>query len=180
MSKTHLQRWAPQDYRTSRVRARSATTRDPVLRLVYLEALNALWEAGGSLSADPAFLADEFLLPAKEIARCLPILDSLARSGSGRGGIFVEEGRIYNGRVRDDLQAEHAFREKGPPRGERGGERPAEGPPNATQKKGDAPPTPPPPFPFPAPSLFPAPLPEPDPLPTSDNRKSTRLNSSHM
>src|SRR5204863_415075 len=59
MAKTHIMRWAPQDYRTSRSRARSIQTRDPMLRLVYLEALFALYEAGCSLSADPTEVMGE-------------------------------------------------------------------------------------------------------------------------
>jgi hypothetical protein len=118
-------RWAPQDYRTSRVRARSAMTKDAMLRLVYLEALSALYEAGGSLPADPAALADELLLPAKEIARCLPILDEIARSGTGRGGLLVQDGRVTNGRVTADLKDEQEFRAQqaafGRKRGRKGG-----------------------------------------------------------
>lgn len=87
-----------------------------MLRLVYLEALNALHEAGGELTADPEVLADELLLPADEVARCLPLLDAMARRPGARGGILVEDGKIRNARVSEDLgktrvwleeQAEH-------------------------------------------------------------------------
>jgi len=111
VGKTHIQRWAPQDWRTSRVRARSAMTGDYMLRLVYLESLSALYEAGGYLPADPDLLADELLLPAGEIARCLPILDALARSRGGRGGLLIEDDRISNPRVSADLAEEQAYRD---------------------------------------------------------------------
>jgi hypothetical protein len=84
-------------------------TGDHMLRLVYFEALNALHEAGGELPADPEALADELMLPAEEIARCLPILAAIADRG-GRGGLVVEDGMVRNPRVVADLQAEAAYR----------------------------------------------------------------------
>lgn len=155
--KTHIMRWAPMDWRTSRVRARSAMSRDPMLRLVYLEALSALYEAGGSLPADPAALADELLLPVKEIARCLPVLDEIARTGAGRGGLLIEDGRITNGRVTEDLKNEQAFREQQATHGKRGGRRVRKGQPKATlsQPLGFAKGTPTPPAPSPSPSPVP-------------------------
>jgi hypothetical protein len=84
-------------------------TADPMLRLVYFEALNALHEAGGELPADPEALADELMLPAEEIARCLPILSAIAERG-GRGGLVVRDGRVTNARVAEDLAAEASYR----------------------------------------------------------------------
>lgn len=104
MKKVHIMRWAVQDWRTSRVRARSAMTGDPMLRTVYLEALWALHEHGGELPADPDALADELMLPAEEIARCLPILDALGRRPGARGGLVVEGGLLRNVRVTEDLR----------------------------------------------------------------------------
>ncbi len=107
--KVHIMRWAVQDWRTSRVRARSAMTGDPMLRTVYLEALWALHEHGGELPADPDALADELMLPADEIARCLPILDALARRPGARGGLVVEGGLLRNVRVTEDLRQTHNY-----------------------------------------------------------------------
>jgi hypothetical protein len=94
--KTHIMRWAPQDWRTSKVRMRSAMTADPMLRLVYLELLFALHEAGGDLSADPLVLADELALPAAEIERALVVLGVM-------GKVVTHQGRIANPRVSTDL-----------------------------------------------------------------------------
>src|SRR5262245_857590 len=112
-------RWAPQDYRTCRVRVRSIMSNDPMLRLVYLEALNALYEAGGSLPV--AALVYELALPADEIARCLPLLDEMGRIGSGRGGLKVENGVVTNGRVTADLITARAYSQQQAEFGRAGG-----------------------------------------------------------
>lgn len=107
--KVHIMRWAVQDWRTSRVRARSARTDDLALRTIYLELLFALHEAGGELPADPEALADDLMLPAEEIARCLPLLAQIARQPGARGGILVEGGVIRNARVSEDLGRTEAW-----------------------------------------------------------------------
>lgn len=93
--------FSPQDYRSSRVRARSMRTADPVLRLVYIELLFALWESDGSLPADPATLADQIGVEASEIERCLPILESIGRRG--RGGLKIESGMVSNARILEEI-----------------------------------------------------------------------------
>jgi hypothetical protein len=114
--------FAADDYRSSKVRQRSARTGDPALRLVYLEMLLALWVSGGELPADPDLLADELLLPADEIARVLPILsDMRQKDPHGRGGLQVSEGSISNPRVTEDLAENQRFREKQADLGRRGG-----------------------------------------------------------
>lgn len=119
--KTHRMLWYPQDWRTSRVRARSIRTNDPMLRLVYRELLDALYEAGGELPSDPETLADELALPPQEIERCLPILAEIGKHG--RGGITVEDGRVRNARVSEDLADEARFRAEQVEIGARGGRR---------------------------------------------------------
>lgn len=125
-TKSHFMPWASQDYLTCRVRMRSAMTGDHMLRTVYFEALNGLHENGGTLPADPQVLADKLLLPADEIARCLPILDAIGRA-PGRGGLVVEEGVIRNRRVSDDLQAQNAYREHQSEVGRIGGKKAGKG-----------------------------------------------------
>lgn len=128
-------RWASQDYLTCRVRMRSAMTGDHMLRTVYFEALNGLHEAGGTLPADPQVLADKLLLPAAEIARCLPILDEIGRA-PGRGGLIVEAGIIRNRRVADDLRSENAYREHQAEVGRIGGKKAGKGRPAQTPDRG--------------------------------------------
>lgn len=155
-------RWAPQDYRTSRVRNRSALTADPMLRLVYLELLNALHEAGGALPSDAAFLADELLLPVAEIERCLPIL-ILMSEHSLRGGIVLENGTVSNVRVCEDLRAAEEYREKQSERGAKGGRPPGKPSAKHSQSGGKA-------SAKPAPSeTKPKPLPLPTPEPNPKN-----------
>lgn len=155
--KTHIMRFAPQDYRTSRTRTRSIQTRDPMLRLVYLEALFALYEAGGSLPADPAALADELGLPAKEIAKRLGTLDEIARTGSGRGGLLIQDGRVTNGRVTSDLKSEEEYRADQARFGREGGRGRKKGDPKATLSAPKGSPSPPSPYPAPSPAPAPAP-----------------------
>jgi hypothetical protein len=137
-------------------------TGDHMLRLIYLEALSALYEAGGSLSADPQTLSDELLLPVEEIARCLPILDGIARAGSGRGGLLMENGQISNGRVSADLLEEQAFRAKQAEHGSRGGAMAGKGRPKGSQGSVRGTPNPP------SPSPSPPPLPSPITFPTTE------------
>lgn len=87
---------------------RSATTGDVWLRAVYTELINALYEKGGVLPNDADALADELLLPANEIARCIPILEELGRTG--RGGIRVKNRRITILRVTEDIREEREYR----------------------------------------------------------------------
>lgn len=153
-TRTHIMRWAPQDYRTSRVRMRSAMTADPMLRTVYLELLNALHECGGELPSDSDVLADELLLPAAEIARCLPILAELGRH-SARGGIVLENGVVRNVRVCEDLRTAQEYRDKqaefGAEGGKRGGKKRAKGSPRVPKGKPEG--TPNQPLPLPTPSV---------------------------
>lgn len=170
--KVHIMRWAPQDWRTSRVRARSAMTGDHMLRLVYFEALNALHEAGGELPADPEALADELMLPAEEIARCLPILAAIAQRG-GRGGLLVEDGLVRNPRVVEDLQAEASYRAdqatfgkvSAAARRAKGGSAQPQGRPNRRSKVPSGSPEPAPEGTLRVPSTSPEPEPEPVPNP---------------
>jgi hypothetical protein len=112
---THIARFAVQDWRTSKIRARSSTTQDPMLRTVYFEILLALYESGGRLPADPELLSDTLLLPAEEISRCLPIL--LKFGQSGRGGLQLQDSYIHNARVDEDLEEEKEYRLKQAERG---------------------------------------------------------------
>lgn len=98
----HILPWAAQDYRDSKVRARSMRTGDPMLRLVYLELLFAMQCQGGSVSADIDNLEDELALDPAEIERCLPVLKKLG--GDGRGGIVEVDGMLSNRRVMDEIQ----------------------------------------------------------------------------
>jgi hypothetical protein len=109
--KVHIMRLAPDDIRTSKVRARSIRTNDPNLRLVYYELLFALHSAGGVLPSDPAALADELCLEPAVIAKALDELDELSRIPGTRGGIQRENGHIWNQRISDDLERELAFRD---------------------------------------------------------------------
>lgn len=112
--------FAVQDYRTSRVRNRSITTSDPILRALYLELLFALWERGGEIPADPESVADETGLPADEIAPRLKILTKLGETG--RGGIVIERGKIRNARVSEDLEESARYRERQSAKGLRSAE----------------------------------------------------------
>lgn len=98
----HILPWAAQDYRDSKVRARSMRTGDPMLRLVYLELLFAMQCQGGAVSADIDNLEDELALDPAEIERCLPILKKLG--GDGRGGVVEVDGMLSNRRVVDEIQ----------------------------------------------------------------------------
>lgn len=158
--KTHIMRLAPQDLRTSRVRVRSIRAADPMLRLVYFEALFALYEAGGELSSDPESLADVLGLPAEDVARCLPILDQIGRQ-RGEGGLIIDGGFVYNKRIRRELQEEMAFREQQRELGVRSGEvrraRAAGREPSLNHRSAKAQPTLNPPAPSPPPAPTPAP-----------------------
>jgi hypothetical protein len=149
--RTHIMRWAPQDYRTSRVRMRSAMTADPMLRTVYLELLNALHECGGELPADSAVLADELLLPADEIARCLPILAELG-THSSRGGIVISDGTVRNVRVCEDLRAAEEYRAEQALRGSVGGKARAKHSPSKRRAGAKQPSSQPLPLPLPLPT----------------------------
>lgn len=156
----HIMRLAVQDWRTSKVRARSFRAADPLLRLVYLEALIALYEFGGSMPSDPEELADILLLPADDIARCLPILETIGKSG--RGGFVIEGGVLTNQRVSEDLDHDRKFREKQANLGRKGGL--AKASLSERQAGEDGPLSPPEPSPEPEPS--PSPNPEPSPTPS--------------
>ncbi|MBZ0111391.1 MAG: hypothetical protein K8J08_02915, partial [Thermoanaerobaculia bacterium] len=82
-------RWAPLDYQSSTLRARSIRTDEPLLRLLYLEILFALHASGGTLSADPEELEDTVGLAAQEIGRLLPVLLAFGQR-EGRGGLQLD------------------------------------------------------------------------------------------
>lgn len=163
--KTHLMRWAPQDWRTSRVRMRSAMTGDRDLRLVYFEALNALHENGGRVPSDPVKLADLLLIPADVIAAKLPVLLELGEDCDG-GLVDNGDGTISNRRIVNDLADELAFREQQRSLGLRSAESRrsrANAQPSPSQRSANAQPrlNPPAPLPTPAPAPPPAPLARP-------------------
>ena len=76
--------------------------------MVYIELLNALFEEGGQLAADPAQLENVLGVPSEEIARCLPVLEELGRGR--RGGIVIKDGRVNNRRVSEELNEEEVYR----------------------------------------------------------------------
>jgi hypothetical protein len=88
------------------VRARSARVGDIGLRVVYFELLNALYLEGGELPVDPAKLADNLLLPEKEIARVLPILSK------SLGAITIRNGKLSQPRVTKELTRCRSLSEK--------------------------------------------------------------------
>lgn len=106
----HFMHWAPADWLSSRVRMRSIATADPMLRTIYRELLDLLFEAGGSLPNDAAFIADAVALPKAEVERLLPILIDLG--SRSRGGLVVSGDEIQNVRVSEDLAAQVAARQK--------------------------------------------------------------------
>lgn len=132
----HIARWAIQDWRTSKVRARSARTNDIALRTVYLEILFALYEHGGELPSDPLTLADVLMLPEAEIERCISILVEIGRDG--RGGVRVSGGILTNQRVTEDLESEREYREKQAYHGRKGGLTKRQGKPKATHRQAQA------------------------------------------
>lgn len=93
----HLVSWAPNDWLTSRTRARSAMTGDAMLRTVYFELINVLYANGGELPSDARGLSDLLLLPVGEIERTLPILCEI-------GSIEVDGGVLRQPRVSRELQ----------------------------------------------------------------------------
>jgi hypothetical protein len=131
----HITKWANQDWRTSKVRIRSITTNDPWLRVVYREALDALAEAGGELSAEPEALADTLGCPPEEVARCLPILDRIARIPGCRGGLIVEDGTIRNLRVSQAIERHERFADEQREHGRQGGKARRKGHPKGSQGK---------------------------------------------
>lgn len=144
----HIMRLSVQDWRTSKVRMRSAVTGDRDLRLVYLEILIALYEGGGQLPSDTGLLADVLALPEEVVERCLPILAKMV--GDGRGGIVVGDGVISNPRVTEDLADEERYREQQAESGRRGGQARAKG--RQVQPKRSLSPPAPTPLPTPTPS----------------------------
>lgn len=178
--RTHIQRWAPQDYRTSKVRARSIRTSDPMLRLVYLEILFALFERGGELPDDLEVLTDELGLPAEQIAAALDTLSRLqASDAASRGGILRGGGRISNPRVSEELAAEAEFRKTQAELGRKGGRakakrslsgRQAKPKRSLTDRQAIAQRSVSPPAPAPAPTPTPAPEREASPTTSGDVR----------
>lgn len=159
-AKTHIMRWAPQDYRTSRVRMRSAMTGDRDLRLVYFEALNALHEHGGRITSEPERLSDLLLLPVEVIARTLPVLLDLGTDCDG-GLVDNGDGTISNRRIVRDLAEELEFRQQQAEQGRRGGRakakarashRQAKAKPSPSDGQANGQPSVSPPAPAPAPS----------------------------
>lgn len=186
--RTHIQRWAPQDYRTSKVRARSIRTGDPMLRLVYLELLFALFERGGELPDDLEVLTDELGLPAEEIESALDTLSRLqAADAASRGGILREGGRISNPRVSEELADEAEYRKSQAALGRKGGRAKAKASLSGRQAKTKRPPSDrqanaqrsvSPPAPAPAPTPTPAPEREASPTtsggPRADGKPDDR------
>jgi hypothetical protein len=115
----HIARFSIQDWRTSRVRNRSALTSDPLLRLVYLEILFALYEHDGLLPSEPKALSDVLMLPEDDIARCIPILEEIGKYS--RGGVIISGDSLSNQRVTEDLLEEKRFRSEQAQRGAKGG-----------------------------------------------------------
>lgn len=107
-AKDHVIGWAPEDWRTSRIRMRSIMTGDAMLRLVYLELLNALYANAGTLPSDPEELQDYLGLPAAEVARCLPLL--VRRDESSRGGLVIADGQVTCPRVTETLAEKAEYR----------------------------------------------------------------------
>lgn len=159
-AKTHLMRWAPQDWRTSRVRMRSAMTGDRDLRLVYFEALNALHENGGRVPSDPVKLADLLLIPSDVIAAKLPVLLELGEDCDG-GLIDNGDGTISNRRIVNDLAEELEFRRQQAELGRRGGHAKAMASAQSSERQANAKRTVSPPAPAPLPPPAPAPPPAP-------------------
>lgn len=165
----HIIRWAGQDWRTSRVRMRSIVTGSPSLRLVYLEILFALYEAGGSLPADIAVLQDVVALPRADIEAALPALLEIGKAG--RGGLYEEERDgvllILNRRAEEEIRDDRAFRDEQSRKGKLGG-RPRK--PELNQKKprlNSEKPVPSRKKPVPSPPS-PSPGPSPTPMPTEE------------
>jgi hypothetical protein len=184
----HIARIAVQDWRTSKIRSRSAISQDPLLRLIYLEILFALHESGGRLPGDPVLLSDILLIPAPEIARCLPIL--LGFGESGRGGLLLDGSYIHNARVDEDLEEENEYRLKQAERGRKRHQPPlshrsatAQPPLNGGSAAAEAPlvthkrPLSQPRGALSLPLPLPLPTPPPSPLPTS-SQGSTVVSSS--
>lgn len=115
----HFTQWAPADYLSSRVRGRSLSTKDPMLRLIYLELLNVLHAAGGAIPSDTGFLADAVGVSKDDVERVVPIL--LELGAFGRGGLFKDDnGNLQNRRVSEELDAQEAFRREQAEHGKRG------------------------------------------------------------
>jgi hypothetical protein len=82
---------------------------DPTLRLVYFEALNEIYFAGGEIPLDLAILEDLLGLPAAEIDRCLPKLLEIGAYWERHG--LREEERPDGSRVLVNGAASQYFRE---------------------------------------------------------------------
>jgi hypothetical protein len=91
-ARLHAMSWFPADWRSSRVRMRSALSGDPWLRVVYRELLDSLWEHGGSVPDDAEWLADDLAIPAEHITQALPTLVSI-------GSIVRDGGTLRNERI---------------------------------------------------------------------------------
>lgn len=113
----HFMSFSVQDWRTSRVRTRSIVSGNPLIRVVYLEILFALQEAGGEISADPEVLADIVGLPQEDIEQCLGPL--LKIGASGRGGLIQDGGMLSNARVTEDLRERQEYRKLQSERGKK-------------------------------------------------------------
>lgn len=102
--KQHIQRFAPQDARTSKVRMRSIVTRDPWLRVIWREIIDCQWEQMKGLPRDPRHLSDLLGVPPEELVRCLQILgpDDL-------GFLTSNDGPVENSRVAGELAEARAY-----------------------------------------------------------------------
>lgn len=106
----HFANIAVQNWRTSSVRMQSVMEGDPFLRLVYLEALLALYERGGKLPSKPSALALLVCVPVAEIERVLPILLDFGKGGGNSGLVLSEDGAwVSNRRVTDDLEGKREY-----------------------------------------------------------------------
>lgn len=122
----HLYRWAPQDWLTSRVRARAIRTGDPHLAAIYRDIIDVLRMAGGPIAADPLELEDLLHWPVEEIERVVGILLEMGNRTTTRGGLYrTDDGRLSCRRVEDDIAADLEFRGKKAEAGRIGGERSA-------------------------------------------------------
>lgn len=100
---------------------RSIVTRDPWLRVVWRELIDALWEHGGVLDGNVSRLSDDLGVPPAEVNRCLQILGP-----EDLGFLDATDGRLSNERVSRELENELAYRESQREKGKRGGLRSVE------------------------------------------------------
>ncbi len=116
----HLQRWAGGDWLGSRVRGYAIRNGDPWVAWIYLDILFRSFQDGGDLPADVPHLADLLGFPEEQIARVLDLLKTRF------GKIVEEDGRIFNPRVRKEMEKVHRLSEQFAKAGAEGGKRSGE------------------------------------------------------